>query len=706
MELFTKNKRILSLLLAVCLVCAVLPAAVRASAVVEVGSASEMAQALADTPAKAMRAGNAQPGPTRVLLFAPTLPDACGAQRVLHYAAYEEFVLEFSSAQTAARAYAALTGKYGMTDCWLDTPVNGAHVMDSSATAMEADTWGESYMHLTSYRDDVRTLAHFNAAEPVIAIIDSGVDRTNEVLMARSWKSYDFVERSETLGEVTTGTTAGHGTRIASILDSVLPEHARFMYLRVFGGASAERTTVLTALQYAVENGADVINFSLGWEDDTSQSFTFLDRALTAAHEKGIPIICAAGNNHQDVENCYPANSKYTMAISAVSQRLRYDVYSNYGALVDFCAPGSGITATSIGGVTANCTGTSFAAPHITAVVVALQILHPKANADEIYKQLQALANDIGVQGKDNIFGWGIPILPEDYTDQLVHAWDAGHAAKVSTDKTEGERVFTCDICGLTQTEPIPAINGSTDSGFRDVPKTEYYAVPVTWAATNGVTDGTDEGIFSPDLVCTRAQVVTFLWRTAGCPKPTSTKNPFTDVAEDTYYYDAVLWAVENGITDGTSDTTFSPDDTCTRAHVVTFLWRFDKVEKTVPEEAKVYVVEGDPWYHDAGCKHLTSEAKELTQEAAVKQGYEECPDCRSKADPMAPADPVKPDAPAEPAPRFEDVPADAYFAEAVAWAVEHGITDGMDDTHFAPDAGCTRAHVVTFLCRYINETA
>ena len=690
-----KNKQLLSLLLAVCLVCALLPATAQAAAVVEIGSATQMAQALADTPAQTMDAESTQEGPARVLVFAPSLPDACGARRVLHYGAYEEYVLEFSGCAAAERAYETLTGKYGLADCWLDTPETGAHVMDSGASAMEADTWGAAYMHLTNYRSEAHTYAHFNAAEPVVAIVDSGVDNANEKLMARSWKSYDFVQRSETIGEVTSGVTAGHGTRIASILDSVLPENTRFMYLRVFGGASAERTTVLTALQYAVENGADVINFSLGWEDDTNQTFTFLDRALSAAHENGIPIVCAAGNNHQDVENCYPANSKYTIAVSAVSQRLRYDVYSNYGALVDFCAPGSGITATTIGGETATCTGTSFAAPHITAAVVLLQLMEPKADADAIYKLLQKYANDIGVQGKDNIFGWGIPILPEDYADVLVHEWDSGRASKVSTYKTAGERVYTCMVCGLTRTEPIPATNGSTDSGFRDVPRTEYYAAPVTWAATNGVTDGTDEGIFSPDVVCTRAQVVTFLWRTTGCPKPETAKNPFTDVAEDTYYYNAVLWAVENGITDGTTETTFSPDDTCTRAHVVTFLWRFDRVEAA--PDGKVYVVEGDPWYHSADCTHLTADAQELTVEEAIRKGYEECPDCRSKADPMEPTQTAQP---------FADVPQDAYYAEAVAWAVQHGITDGVDDTHFAPDSGCTRAHVVTFLCRYINETA
>ena len=109
---------------------------------------------------------------------------------------------------------------------------------------------------------------------------------------------------------------------------------------------------------------------------------------------------------------------------------------------------------------------------------------------------------------------------------------------------------------------------------FVDVPKDAYYHDAVYWAVDKGITDGTDDTHFSPDGKCTRAQMVTFLWRDAGKPAPAGTDNPFADVKEGTYYYDAVLWAVEKGITEGTSDTTFSPEDTVTRGQAVTFLWR------------------------------------------------------------------------------------------------------------------------------------
>ena len=121
-------------------------------------------------------------------------------------------------------------------------------------------------------------------------------------------------------------------------------------------------------------------------------------------------------------------------------------------------------------------------------------------------------------------------------------------------------------------------VNGNPQTGvFVDVATGSYYEDAVDWAVENGITKGTDDTHFSPDGICTRAQAVTFLWRAAGSPKPETRTMPFTDVPVGSYYYDAVLWAVENGITKGTSDTTFSPNMTCTRAQIVAFLWRSEK---------------------------------------------------------------------------------------------------------------------------------
>ena len=224
------------------------------------------------------------------------------------------------------------------------------------------------------------------------------------------------------------------------------------------------------------------------------------------------------------------------------------------------------------------------------------------------------------------------------------HSWDSGKVTTAATATTDGVKTYTCTACSATRTEKIPATGAVTPTPtpvhncpsavFTDVDISQYYHAGVDWAVLNGVTNGTSATTFSPGATCTRAQVVTFLWRAKGSPEPQSTVNPFTDVKSSDYYYKAVLWAVEKGITNGTSATAFSPADQCTRAHVVTFLWR---------TEGKPAGGSGNP---------------------------------------------------------FGDVPAGAYYTDAVLWAVARGITNGTSATTFSPGSGCTRAQVVTFLYR------
>lgn len=129
---------------------------------------------------------------------------------------------------------------------------------------------------------------------------------------------------------------------------------------------------------------------------------------------------------------------------------------------------------------------------------------------------------------------------------------------------------------------------------FSDVSNSDYYYDAVLWAYENDVTKGTTETTFSPNATCTRGQVVTFLWRSVGQPEPETSVNPFTDVSTSNYYYKAVLWAVENGITNGTSATTFSPNNLCTYAHVITFLWRSAGADSV---DTRGF---GDAWYSNA----------------------------------------------------------------------------------------------------------
>ena len=211
-----------------------------------------------------------------------------------------------------------------------------------------------------------------------------------------------------------------------------------------------------------------------------------------------------------------------------------------------------------------------------------------------------------------------------------------------------------CGRCGeiLTDQMPIPALGhdwegltcrrcGEVNMPFVDVPDDAFFYKPVIWAVEQGITNGYGSAdTFAPDVTCNRGQVVTFLWRAAGEPEPTSSVNPFTDIKESDYFYKAVLWAVEEGITAGYgSDTIFNPNGSCTRGQVATFLWRYF----------------GQP----------------------------------------QPASTENP---------FNDVKSSEFYYTAVLWAAESGITAGYGNAYtFAPNMACNRGQVVTFLYRAMN---
>ena len=199
------------------------------------------------------------------------------------------------------------------------------------------------------------------------------------------------------------------------------------------------------------------------------------------------------------------------------------------------------------------------------------------------------------------------------------------------TDKGDGKYSFTMPD-GKVEVKAVFAKKVKT-SPFDDVSADAYYNQAVQWAQEKGITDGISSNLFGPKQPCTRSQIVTFLWRAAGSPEPKSTAAGMTDVVPGSYYAKAVAWAVENGITSGTAEGTFSPDATCTRAQAVTFLTRAQNAKATGKTA-------------------------------------------------------------------FSDVPADSYFADAVAWAQANGVTTGTSETTFSPDNDCTRAQIVTFLYR------
>jgi len=184
------------------------------------------------------------------------------------------------------------------------------------------------------------------------------------------------------------------------------------------------------------------------------------------------------------------------------------------------------------------------------------------------------------------------------------HSWDNGKVTKEPTTTKEGVKTFACTVCSATKTEKIAKLPAEDKEepkptvSFKDVKKSDFFYTPVQWAVANGVTTGTSKTTFGPEESCIRAQAVTFLWRAAGQPTVKNAKNPFADVKKSDYYYKAVLWAAESGVTSGTSATKFSPNDVCTRGQIVTFLWRAQSGKKVSASNPFKDVKKSDFYYN------------------------------------------------------------------------------------------------------------
>ena len=297
----------------------------------------------------------------------------------------------------------------------------------------------------------------------------------------------------------------------------------------------------------------------------------------------------------------------------------------------------SSLTNVTIGNNVTGIGGAAFAyCSNLTSVTIPNGVINIESSAFQGCSSLTnvMIPNSVTTIGSSAFRGTGLTkiIIPASVVNIGSHAFGMTRAGYnvmgfIAT-VTQGSAAESyCKEYGVPYKYPS-AVN------FTDVDEGEYYATPVQWAVEHEITNGIDTGIFAPNMTCTRGQIVTFLWRANGRPEPASTSNPFTDVPENEYYYKAVLWAVEKGITTGTSDTTFSPNEGCTRGQVATFLWRAaGKPSSTVGNQ-------------------------------------------------------------------FSDVDTSEYYGTAVLWASEKGITNGMGDGTFAPNATCTRGQIVTFLYR------
>lgn len=531
------KKRFLTLLLALVLAASLaVPAAAVQMQPVEVASALELAQAMAaPAPTRSLfRARAAAAEPTRVVAFAPALADGYGADRVLHLAAWQEYVLEFSDAGTAQRALARLRSDPDVTDCFLDEAVTADDTLASLWGETASRSWGGHEMGLTTLRHQAGVLLPAGR-RATVAVIDTGADCTHPLLAGRvSARSYDFANNTADVTDVNS-----HGTATAGLVADLTPDEVDVMVLRVYDDDNLSKPSlVLTALEYALENGATVVNMSLGWPNAIEKGYSFLNSVLAQAYASGVVVVTAAGNRSQsnpgaNADDVYPANQAAVLTVSGVDRDLAFDGgYSASGASVDLCAPGTSVSVAAPDGGMTTRSGTSFAAPHVAAAAACVQLAQPGVTAARVRQTLYGYAEDLGAPGRDDRYGYGLPVLTQCFHDRLC----------------PGQRFVDMPGAGVWSHDGLD------------------------YCIAAGLMSGTSDVTVSPDMTASRAQLVQLLWAAAGSPETTGAL-PFTDVQPGAWYYAAVRWAYRTGLVAGTSPTTFDPNAAVTRQDLAVILY-------------------------------------------------------------------------------------------------------------------------------------
>ena len=354
----------------------------------------------------------------RIIVESDEVEDTCGASRVLVNKADNETILQYDTEEDTEAAFEKLKKTYGQSQCYLDKVVSveqaamGLPLSQEISDGVDNYSWGNDYMGMNRLKKEAATCGY--TRKVTVAIVDTGINTSNKMFKGRtiSSQSYNFFNGNKNVKDV-----FGHGTHVSGIIVDATPANVNLLVLRVADNkGQSSMLTIKIALQYAIAKRSDVINLSMGFIDANADVYNYLDTTIDKAYERGIPISCAAGNQESggiNVKYCYPANYSKTIAVSAIdsSQQLAY--YSNRGNGIDFTAPGTGIISADYKGTSTlrMMSGTSMAAPHITAAIAYLKMMQPDLSVKGVYRELKLYCKDLGKKGKDSEYGWGCPIL-------------------------------------------------------------------------------------------------------------------------------------------------------------------------------------------------------------------------------------------------------------------------------------------------------
>lgn len=359
----------------------------------------------------------------RIVVWDDRLDSDYGADTVISCPKFNEYVLQYSTPKEAQYAYGLLRQTYSEQDCWPDRLYSAEDI----TAAYEPFSWGASEMGMDNLKNSECFKSLEDAGTATVAIIDTGCNTDHEAFNGRiSEDSYNFADGNSQIydGE-------GHGTVVASIVADSTPDNVKILMLQVYNKDGwCSSLMIANAILYTIEKAADVVNMSIAVKSSTDTEW---DNALEKVYNSNIPFISASGNYNEDALGYYPAYSKFTFAVAAVDENRNRWSKSNYGSVIDFCAPGESLKVANVDGGYITRSGTSLSAPYIAAAVSYIKLIHPDYSVSDVYEKLKSYSVDLGEEGKDELYGWGMPVLDSYIADELhIHSWKV-------TDKREAD---------------------------------------------------------------------------------------------------------------------------------------------------------------------------------------------------------------------------------------------------------------------------
>ncbi len=415
----------------------------------------------------------------RLLVYADELTGDYGASEILHWAEYGEFFLQFDSREATQAAYEQLTAELGDDNCFTDDVLTTDMLLSEDSTDSDSTqcvSWGTSYMGLDVLKEDVENDRDVTGTVTA-AVIDTGIDTDHEMFEGRTVTGYNFATKDGTTAENYEDTAKkqkGHGTHVAGIVTDCTPDNVQLLILRVFDKeGEALNSAVEAAIRYAGENGADVVNMSLGSVQNPQKPYSVWDRALSGLYDENIAVFAAAGNEGEDHDKWgysmnYPGVLDTTIAISALSKTGKLASYSSFGDTVEFAAPGSDIMSAARGGGLRSDSGTSMATPHMTGAGAYIKLLHPNCTVEDVRETLQLYAEDLGEVGRDDQYGYGA-VHMENYLADSKSGTNFSIPGTVSLKLKYGKMTYT----GNERKSPVTVYLGSNGN----VMNSRYYTV-------------------------------------------------------------------------------------------------------------------------------------------------------------------------------------------------------------------------------------